>query len=229
MLHILLFGASGRTGELFVEEALKRGHRITALVRKPESMKARPNLTLVKGTPCEEAEVRAAFASAPAESPITAVASALGNNLSSDSLLAKVVNPPDIMENSMRNIISAMAAQSPPVRKIVFLSSFAVGNARPHASIFVRQIIKWTNLGVSFADHDKVDEMLKTGLGKDLDWTLVRAASLNDKPAGPIKEMGELPKGVGLKQISRASTAVFMVDAIEKNDWVRKTPVIINA
>lgn len=37
-LRLLLFGASGRTGQLLVDEALQRGHCVTAFVRNPSKL-----------------------------------------------------------------------------------------------------------------------------------------------------------------------------------------------
>jgi putative NADH-flavin reductase len=49
-MKITVFGASGKTGTLLVDEALTSGHAVTAYVRKPESMKSEhPNLKVVAG------------------------------------------------------------------------------------------------------------------------------------------------------------------------------------
>lgn len=38
MKHILLFGATGRTGIQVLKYALDKGYRVTALVRNPEKI-----------------------------------------------------------------------------------------------------------------------------------------------------------------------------------------------
>jgi len=38
-MKILLLGATGRTGMHIIEEALKRGHKISAIARDPEKLK----------------------------------------------------------------------------------------------------------------------------------------------------------------------------------------------
>jgi len=49
-MKIVVFGASGKTGSLLVDEALKSGHNVVAYVRKPESVKSdHPNLKVVTG------------------------------------------------------------------------------------------------------------------------------------------------------------------------------------
>lgn len=46
-MKIALFGASGTIGQRIAQEALSRGHQVTALVRKPENVTLKhPNLTV---------------------------------------------------------------------------------------------------------------------------------------------------------------------------------------
>ena len=47
----LVFGATGRTGKHFVSMALSEGHKVVALVRKPEKVETPGrNLKLIKGS-----------------------------------------------------------------------------------------------------------------------------------------------------------------------------------
>lgn len=49
-MRIAVFGASGRIGSRIVNEALDRGHQVTAIVRHPETYtETRPNLDVAKG------------------------------------------------------------------------------------------------------------------------------------------------------------------------------------
>ena len=47
-MNIALIGASGFIGSALREEALQRGHQVTALVSQPDKLQATDNLTLVK-------------------------------------------------------------------------------------------------------------------------------------------------------------------------------------
>lgn len=49
-MRFLIIGGSGRTGKLVIEDILKRGHQVTALVRNPTSLEKRTGLDVVKGT-----------------------------------------------------------------------------------------------------------------------------------------------------------------------------------
>lgn len=47
-MNIALIGASGFIGSALREEALNRGHKVTALVSQPDKLTAQPGLTVVK-------------------------------------------------------------------------------------------------------------------------------------------------------------------------------------
>src|SRR5437868_6336026 len=49
-IPVLIFGASGRTGRLLVEQALSAGHTVTAFVRNRSNLSARhPKLHIIEG------------------------------------------------------------------------------------------------------------------------------------------------------------------------------------
>ena len=140
MTRILLIGASGRTGLLALAEALSRSHTVTALVRRPDSIKPQPGLSIMTGTPEQKADIAKAFDSAPASDPIRAVISTLNNGRTSDLPWAKTTAPPNFMENCARNCISVM--QERGCKKIVWLGTNGVGESRKEAPWFFKLIGK---------------------------------------------------------------------------------------
>lgn len=59
-MKLVLIGASGFVGSHLLQEALQRGHRVTAVVRHPEKVTTlHPNLTVKKGDVLNEDEVAA--------------------------------------------------------------------------------------------------------------------------------------------------------------------------
>jgi putative NADH-flavin reductase len=49
LLKIALIGASGFVGSKILSEALRRGHQVTAIIRRPQRIAPHPNLTVVQG------------------------------------------------------------------------------------------------------------------------------------------------------------------------------------
>ncbi|WP_028630774.1 NAD(P)-dependent oxidoreductase [Metapseudomonas resinovorans] len=61
-MKIALIGASGFVGSAVLDEALQRGHQVTAIVRHPEKLPQPPNLTALKGDAYDAAAIARAVA-----------------------------------------------------------------------------------------------------------------------------------------------------------------------
>ncbi|OBT66192.1 hypothetical protein VE03_05132 [Pseudogymnoascus sp. 23342-1-I1] len=220
-MRILLIGGNGQTGRLVIDEALQRGHKVTALLRDPSTIPAKNGLTIVKGTPLEPSNIESAFNAVQGDPP-TAVIVTLGS-------------PPKkgtrIMADAHEYLIPAMKRHG--VSKIVTMSSFGVGSSLPNISFVMRFAIGHTPLGYTFADHNEVDGILKKS---GLDFVILRPARLTMAGKAPVQYLSDDGKdngkglGVfaGLSGISRASVAGCLVDAVEKNTWNGRTAVLTN-
>src|SRR3954462_15686977 len=106
-MRLFILGATGGTGLQLVDQALARGHNITAFVRSPEKLEARrEGLHVQQGDPRDAAALTAALGGHDA------VLSALG--------------PPGprkstILPDSARSIVSAM--QSSGIRRLLIVSA----------------------------------------------------------------------------------------------------------
>lgn len=106
------------------------------------------------------------------------------------------------------------------------MSSFGVGDSYPNFNFIMKGMLRFTNLGAAFIDHDLVDAEVQNA---DLDWVLVRPNFLKEGEAAPVKEYGNLGKDLpAFVGITRPSVAAFLVDAVEKTTWDRTTPCIAN-
>ena len=61
-MTIAVIGATGRAGSRIVDEALRRGHTVTAVARNPESLAAQPRLSLKAADANDAAQLAAAIA-----------------------------------------------------------------------------------------------------------------------------------------------------------------------
>lgn len=226
-MRIFLLGANGRTGSLVLTEALSRGHTVTALVRRPDSLSAQTGLEIIAGTPLAQADISNAFASAPNSDAVGAVICTLNNGRTSDNPWAATTAPKDFMADSVRNTLAVMRENG--VKKIVVLGTRGVGSSRANSPWIVRMVVDYSNLKISFADHEQVEKILKEEASKDdkFKWVEVRATGLDDKEKKEIKFWGNEGKGVGW-WISRKSVASFLLDAVEGDEWDGQTPVISN-
>lgn len=130
-----------------------------------------------------------------------------------------------MMADSNAHAAAAMKAHG--IRKIVTMSAFGVADSWPNMHFMLRTVIKKSNMSYQWEDHAAVDrEMKQSGL----DYVLVRPVMLKEGEPKPIVFCGDVgAKGVKLmSSITRISVANFLVDAAERNDWNRSTPVITN-
>lgn len=128
------------------------------------------------------------------------------------------------MADSHANLVSVM--QEHGISKIVTMSAFGTGDSFSNVNFLMRLVIKTSNLLYTFLDHDLVDQEMKES---EVQFVLARPVMLTDKEARPVREHGNTGKGSGfMPSISQKSVAVFLVDAAEKNNWNKSTPVISN-
>lgn len=115
------------------------------------------------------------------------------------------------------------------VKKMVVLGTRGVGSSRANCPWLVRTVVDYSNIKITFDDHEQVENILKEEASEDdeFKWVDVRATGLNDKGKKEIKFWGKEVKGVGW-WISGKSVASFLLDAVEGDEWDRQTPVIWN-
>lgn len=226
-MRIFLLGGSGRTGSLTLAEALSRNHTVTALVRRPDALPSQPNVSIITGTPLNQADISNSFASAPRSDPIRVVISTLNTGRTSDNPWAKTTSPSNLMAESVRNTLAVMKEHG--VKKMVVLGTNGVGSSRANGGWLFNWIVDHSNLKITFDDHYEVQKLLEAEAEKDVDfkWVDVRATGLDNGEKKEVKEFGNEGKGVGWF-ISRKSVAGFLLDAVEGSQWDRQTPVISN-
>jgi putative NADH-flavin reductase len=188
---------------------------VTALVRDPAKLTPRAGLTVIQGTPVNRVDVDGAIDGADA------VIVALNSTRRSDTPWAKPVSPPRLMADSVANTTGAMTARG--IRRIVVLSAFGVGDSLSTATLPLRWMYTRTNLKYTYADHNLLDAEIRD---TDTDWTLLRAAALNNKASTEKVAVTSIHGPKPSFSISRAAVAHFAVDVIDAGTHVREAPII---
>ncbi|MBN2807056.1 MAG: SDR family oxidoreductase [Prolixibacteraceae bacterium] len=202
---ITIFGASGKTGHLLVEQALELGHQVRAFIRRENSLSIQhPKLKLVLGNLDNEASVRSAI------SGVDACISSLGGG----SLRKQSTE----ITNGIQLITRVMEEEN--VMRFVYLSSIGVGESRYYMEQPIRFLIADLLLRVPLADHGKNEKNL---MNSKLDWTIVRPGGLTNGPKHAQLQAGYnkiLLKGN--PTISRASVASFMLQQLTSVSYSQK-------
>jgi putative NADH-flavin reductase len=207
--NILVFGATGRTGVIFLERALANGYKVTAFVRNPDKLQIEDRkLKIVQGDIQNQTDVEKATKGQDV------VVVMLANKTSNALRQANTV-----ISEATTNIIAAMHKNK--VERLFFVSSFGISNRIfwPE-KLFIRTFMK--NV---FADIPKQENLVSRS---DLDWTIVRPARLvNQELTEKYKIGGDMHIGLFAK-IARADVADFLVKYIQDDSLIDKTVTIIN-
>src|SRR5687767_3384697 len=112
--RLLVIGATGATGQLVVENALRAGYQVTALSRHPDRLtRNHPNLQRIAADVTANGE---ALSNALAGQDYVVSALGRGHKLSSDHL----------MERAAAKLVPAMQKTGPA--RLVYLSAYGVGD-----------------------------------------------------------------------------------------------------
>jgi putative NADH-flavin reductase len=195
-MKIFVFGATGRTGREVVEQALARGHDVTAFVRSPEAIGlTNEKLTVIKGEATEEDQLVKAMQNHDA------VVSTLGPR--------KPFKPSSLLHDSA--LATTRTMQRSGVKRLLILSAAAhfPGIFNRIVSLILRNHMR---------DSLAMEEIVQ---GSGLDWTIARPPRLTEGEYTTYRSReGAAPK-MGFS-LSRKAVAAFMLDAIEQEKHFQK-------
>lgn len=163
-LNLLLFGATRNTGWCFMQQALEAGHRVTAVVRKPETFSYQhPNLKVVQGDALQlstfEREVEGK------DAIVSTLGATLGGNKG---------QPMVVCSQGVANMMTAM--QKVGVQRLVSISAIAL-DTNPQMGFFIKtasNVLQWI-LKKPYDDLRKMEAAVKAS---SLDWTIIRPPRL---------------------------------------------------
>src|ERR1700690_421286 len=167
-MRILVVGASQGTGALVVEEALKRGHLVTAFARNPQRLSLdNPNLTRSSGNFHEMESVKSAV---PGHDAVIITASATSLRAFKDN--------PNYFSLGTRHVIEAMKEHD--VKRLVVLSALGAGESAKLMNVFLRTLVIGWLLKIPYEDHVRQEQLTKDS---GLDWVIARPSRLTNGPA----------------------------------------------
>jgi len=215
-MKILILGITGRTGSLVAAEAIKRGYTVVGIARD-KSRVAVPEAQIIEGTPYDYDTVNKAIEGCDC------VISTLNVFPQSHGLFGKVKGPVDSMSVSIKNVVKLMSEKN--IKRIVVMTAHGVGNSVKQLPGFFKLMIRVTNIKYSYADHELQENVLEK---TSLDWTVVRPVGLNDKSENLSILVNLNNEGTIKSMISRNAVAHFMLDCIEKQQYIKQKPAISN-
>lgn len=199
-MKILVIGAAGKTGEALVKKALALGHTVTAFVHSAEGFNG-SGLRVLEGDVLDASVVESAVAGQDA------VLDALGDHTPWKETSMEV--------NAARNIITAMHRHG--VKRLLVVSAIGVGDTRDLVPSWYEHLIMPTLLRGAMKDKEQMEPVVEAS---NLDWTLVRPGHLVDGEATGKIITFEPGSGQTAHKITRADVAAFMLQLLEKGEYI---------
>ncbi len=200
-MKIVLFGATGKTGSIVLELALKAGHEVTAVARDTSKITlSHENLTVKTVKIFDKNSV--IEVSRYAELAISCLGGDANNRSTLLSDMIKIIVP---------------AIKEAGVKEIFHISSAGIHDEMPGvvANLFVKLFFK-----NAIADHRIAAEFI---INSGLDYLILRPLSLTDKDMTKKFRTSDSSVPKGGKNINRADVAYFLVEAIGKNEYINKS------
>ena len=195
-MKLFLIGATGRTGQEVVQQALARDHHVTAFVRSPENIRLKnERLTVLKGNAMDENELFRAMQNHDA------VILTLGPQ--------EVFKPSSMLHDSALATTRAMNRSG--VKRLVVLSAAAhfPGILNRIASFIMRNHMR---------DSLAMEAIVQAS---GLDWTIARPPRLTQEGYTTYRSREDAAPRMGFS-LSRKAVAAFMLGAIEQRKHFHK-------
>ena len=205
-MKVVIFGASGKTGTLLTDQALAKGHQVTAFVRRADAMvQKHPNLKIITGTLSDTNRLKEALTGADA-----CISTLGGGSLTKHA--------PEIIAG-ISQIIALMEQEG--VKRFIYLSSIGAGESRYLMGPAIRFLVADVMLRVPLADHTANEKSLEKS---KLQWTVVRPGGLTDGIKTENLNFGtEKIILKGSPKISRANVAAFMLNQLSETEFIYKS------
>ena len=162
-MKLAVFGATGKSGQALVAQALAAGHEVRALARTPAKLDAQAGLSIVAGNAADAAAVRETLAGCDA----------------AISLLGNFNRKPNTeVSDATRTIVSVMEAQGP--RRLVVVTTIGTGDSfAPLRSPLFKLIIRFVAKEI-WRDRERQEAVVRASV---INWTIVRPGGLTDGTA----------------------------------------------
>jgi putative NADH-flavin reductase len=213
-MKVIIFGATGFSGQAILAEAIKQGNEVTVLVRDSSKVKINHNnLRIVEGNVLDSQKV--AFVIQNQE----AVIQCLGVGGKGDG------KPTTFISDATNIIVDEMQKQN--IKRLIALSNVGAGNSIAFQPWFFTKIIltyfmKW--LKVIIDDKNRMEPII---MNSNLNWTIVRCPNIVDKPAKG--KYNATLDGKGLKlSITLDDLSKFMVGQLKETTFNKQAPCVSN-
>lgn len=213
-MKVIIFGATGFSGQAILANSIKQGHEVTILVRDASKIPIKhQNLTIVEGNVLNPQTVASVLHHQEA------VIQCLGVGGKGDG------KPTTFISDATKIIVDEM--QNKKIKRLIAMSNVGAGNSFAFQPWFFTKFIlpyfmKW--LEVIIDDKNRMEPII---MNSNLDWTIVRCPNITDKPAKGTCNATLDGKGLKLS-ITLPDLSKFMVDQLTETTFNKQAPCVSN-
>lgn len=204
-MKIAVIGANGKTGQLFVNEAVQRGHEVRAGVFHSNSFTKSDYIDVLQCDAMKLEDVEALVAGCDA------VVSLIGHVKDS---------PAFVQTSAIANVLSAMKKHR--ISRVLSLTGTGVRIPGDTPSLTDRVL----NAGIKIIDPERIQDGIAHAdvlRESDADWTLLRVLKLTDLPVHSYTLSDHGPARVFA---SRAVVADALLTILSDNSYHKQAPIV---
>jgi putative NADH-flavin reductase len=210
---VLIVGASRGIGLETVKAALQAGHSVRALARSARKIPVgHPKLEKMAGDALETATVKRALTG------VDVVIQSLGVSAGPEIVL----EPTRFFSTATRVLVVAM--EEAQVKRLICVTGFGAGDSRGSGG-FLYSVAFHLLMGRIYDDKDVQERIVRRS---KLDWVIARPVILTNGPKTKTYRALTDPRDWTCGFISRADVADFLVNQINDDTFLRKTPVLMS-
>jgi putative NADH-flavin reductase len=201
-MELIVFGATGTVGKQLVQQALFKDKKVRAFGRNvfTSDLPDDENLQLIQGALFDPGEVYNAIKGTDA------VLSAIGGGFDGTDKTRTL---------GIKNIIAQMKKAG--VKRIIAVGGLGILNANENELLIDQEDYPQEYVPVG-KEHQKAYEFLKES---GLDWTFVCSPDIiNEGPTGSFTTKADYPPEPNNGRINAGDLALFMLNELEKNEYV---------
>lgn len=199
---IAVFGSQGRTGRCVLQRAQQLDKHVVSLVKPKHDIKSTDEHKIYRGDVTSLSDVRRVYE----ENNIVGTIICLGGNTQDVGT--------DMLCTGTQNIVNCINTFCTS-KKVAIVTSIGAGDTVDDPPLFFKILMK-TLLKEAFEDKNNQEALFlgEKGIGKDLDFTIVRPSGLTDES---MTQTAIITKGSGT--IPRINVAEFLINAVNDAEF----------
>jgi putative NADH-flavin reductase len=206
-MKIAIIGAAAGIGLAAVQHALAKGHEVTALSTRTNTIPDHALLTKIIGSATFVNDMKKAMAGADA------VLIAIGTKN----------KKPNTLFSDTANALVKAGAELDFKGPVLVITGFGAGKSSAFLSLFMRLVIRLF-LKYQYINKTLMEEIIAKS---PLQWEMVRPGMLSDGPlTHQYKVLPGLYKGIKVGKVSRADVADFLLKEAQNPQMIHQYPAL---